>query len=740
MKQTKEKRGNISRAFLLQGSKEKMKKKRNKQQGIKDTARRAGKKADAARRAARARADRFGALLPAGVEDCRTEGAKRRFARAVADAPTRKESTLREGRVTEGVFHGTARGFGFVTPAEGGEDIFIPAPAVRGATDGDTVRVRYRTLPARQGIAGLPERTEGEVTAILSFHSQYLIGTLRVEASGFGRHRRVHTYVQADNPRIGQDVWLSDVGEAADGDKVEVLLSDDRARGLHGRISRVFGPSEDRRANYAAVLAEHEIRTEFPEPVLREAEERAAIPLSEEGRVRPDSDVIFTIDGAGAKDLDDAVSLSRLPQGKWRLGVHIADVSAYVTPGSELDREAMRRGTSLYFADRVVPMLPPALSNGACSLNAGEDKYALSAFITLDATGKIEKTELRRTLIRSRVRGVYEEVNDLFAKGKESAFYAKYRAVMPALARMRELYGILAKRSAVRGAMELDRPEPILLLDEAGEVTDILCRERGEAERLIEQFMLTANEGVATLCRAKGIPCVFRVHEPPEEKRLSDFLLYAHNLGLTVHATDLDEIDGRMLSSILDEAKEKGMARAVSYSLLRAMAKAKYSDVCTGHFGLGIENYCHFTSPIRRLSDLATHRMLKAVLLDGGEAKKYKSYAARAAEVASDTELRALEVEREIDALYKTSYLAQRVGEEFDATVSGCTGFGIFAELPNTCEGMIPLEDFDADVYFDEAHLSVQTGDATFTVGTPVRIRVEHADISRRRVRFSLVK
>ena len=717
-----------------------MKKKRSKQQGIKDTARRAGKKAGAVRRAARARADRFGAPLPAGVEDCRTEGAKRRFARAVSDAPTRKESFGRDGRVTEGVFHGTARGFGFVTPAEGGEDIFIPAPAVHGATDGDTVRVRYRTLPARQGVAGLPERTEGEVTAILSFHSQYLIGTLRVEASGFGRHRRVHTYVQADNPRIGQDVWLSDVGEAADGDKVEVLLSDDRARGLHGRISRVFGPSEDRRANYAAILAEHEIRTEFPEAVLREAEERAAIPLSEEGRVRPDNDVIFTIDGAGAKDLDDAVSLSRLPHGKWRLGVHIADVSAYVTPGSELDREAMRRGTSLYFADRVVPMLPPALSNGACSLNAGEDKYALSAFMTLDAAGRIEKTEVRRTLIRSRVRGVYEEVNDLFAKGKESAFFAKYRAVMPALARMRELYAVLAKKSAARGAVQLDRPEPILFLDEAGEVTDILCRERGEAERLIEQFMLTANEGVATLCRARGIPCVYRVHDKPEEKRLSDFLLYAHNLGLTVHAVDCDEIDGRMLSSILDEAKEKGMARAVSYSLLRAMAKAKYSDVCAGHFGLGIGNYCHFTSPIRRLSDLATHRMLKAVLLDGGEAKKYKSYAARAAEAASDTELRALEVEREIDALYKTSYLAQRVGEEFDATVSGCTSFGIFAELPNTCEGMIPLEDFDADVYFDEERLSVQAGDATFTVGTPVRVRVEHADISRRRVRFSLVK
>lgn len=722
-------------------------KKRSKKQLHKDTARRAGKSSAAARRAARARGEML-AALPAGIEDCRTEGAKRRFARAALPQTgskgrphARKDSALhRDGRVTEGVFHGTARGFGFVTPAEGGADIFIPAVSTRGATDGDTVRVRWRTLPARQGIAGL-EKTEGEVTAILALAHRYLVGTLYTGTSGFGRHRHNYAYVRADNPRISGDIWLSDAGEGEDGDKVEVLLSDDRARGLHGRITRVFGRSDDRRANYEAILSALDVRTEFPEQVLREAEERAARPLTEEnGRVRVENEIILTIDGAGAKDLDDAVSLSRLSGGKWRLGVHIADVSEYVTPNSETDKEAMRRGTSLYFADRVVPMLPPSLSNGACSLNAGEDKYALSAYMTLSSDGSIEKTEVRRTVIRSRVRGVYEEVNDLFEKDKKSEFYGKYRAVLPTLSRMRELYAILAKRAAARGAMELDRPEPILVLDESGEVEDIFCRERGEAERLIEQFMLTANEGVATLCLSRGIPCVYRVHDRPEEKKLSEFLLYAHNLGLKVPTKNREEIDGRDLAAVLDEAKEKGMARAVSYSLLRAMAKAKYSERCTGHYGLGIGNYCHFTSPIRRLSDLATHRMLKAVLLDGEEAKKYKGYAVRAAEAASECELRALEAEREIEALYKTAYLAKHEGEEFDATVSGCTGFGIFAELPNTCEGMIPLEDLGEAVYFDEDRLSVEANGRVYTVGTPVRISVEEADVSRRRVRFSLVK
>lgn len=722
-------------------------KKRSKKQQHKEQARRAHKAQISARRTAKKRAAMMAASLPAGVVDCRTEGAKRRFDRAEStprpQMPRKvpraeQKPPRRDERVTEGLFHGNARGFGFVTPAEGGEDIFIPATAVHGATDGDTVRVRYHAYTARRG--GEEERREGEVTAILALASRYLVGTLYTGVSGFGRHRRRYAYVKADNPRIGQDVWLEGEPQGEDGDKVEVLLSDDRARGLHGRVSRVFGPATDRRANYEAILSALDVRTEFPEAVIREAKERAARPLSEEGRFRPENEVILTIDGAGAKDLDDAVSLRRLPRGGWLLGVHIADVSEYVTAGSETEREAMRRGTSLYFADRVVPMLPEALSNGACSLNAGEDKYALSAFLTLSEEGEIKKTEVRRTLIRSRLRGVYEEVNDLFARDKESEFYGKYRAVLPALTRMRELYAILAKRAKARGAMEFDRPEPILILDEAGDVQDIRCRERGEAERLIEQFMLTANEGVATLCLGGGIPCVYRVHERPEAGKLQEFLLYAHNLGLKLPQKTGEEIDGHDLAALLEEADEKGISRAVSYSMLRAMAKAKYSEKCTGHFGLGIANYCHFTSPIRRLSDLMTHRMIKAVLLDGEAAARYKSLASRAAEAASDTELRALEAEREIEALYKTAYLAKQEGEELDATVSGCAAFGIFAELANTCEGMIPLEDLEGDVYYDETTCSVRAGERVFTVGTPIRIRVEEADISRRRVRFSLVE
>ena len=695
------------------------------------------KHAHAADRAKSRRGELFAAAIPAGVEDCRGAGAKRKFARAVAAMPARPARAEQE---VEGIFHGTGRGFGFVSPDgahERAEDVFIPGGATNGALDGDRVRIRYhRYLSHRNGIA--EEKTEGEVTDILTVANPTVIGRLTVEYSGFGRHRRRYAYVTPDNPRIPGEVWVRDEGGAEDGDKVEVTLACSRSRGLGGDITRVFGAADDRSANYEAILASLGVRTDFPAPVWREAAEKAAAPLTEEKGRRRLTEVIFTIDGAGAKDLDDAISLRRLPNGGWLLGVHIADVSEYVTAGSETDKEAMLRGTSIYFTDKVVPMLPPSLSNGACSLNAGEEKYALSAHMTLSPEGEIVGTRVARTIIRSRVRGVYDEVNDLFLNGKKSPYTAKYKEVLPALARMRELYEILAARGRARGAVELDRPEPIILLDEQGEPADILCRERGDAEKMIEQFMLTANEGVATLLHERGIPCVYRVHEKPEEGRFSDFLQYAHNAGLSVSSFTGENVSGRDLAALLREAEEKGISRAVSYAMLRAMAKAEYSDQPKGHFGLGIGLYCHFTSPIRRLSDLATHRILKAVLLDGEGAKKYTAYAHRAAEAASACELRALEAEREIEALYKAVYLSRRVGEECEATVSSCTAFGMFCELDNTCEGLVPIDDLDGNFVFDEGNLSLRSGDTVYRIGDRVRVVIEEVSVSHRKVRFSV--
>jgi ribonuclease R len=306
---------------------------------------------------------------------------------------------------------------------------------------------------------------------------------------------------------------------------------------------------------------------------------------------------------------------------------------------------------------------------------------------------------------------------------------------------MRELYRILEKRNRARGALSFERPEPVILLDEAGEPTDILRRERGEAERMIEQFMLTANEGVAMLMHGKHYPCVYRVHDKPEAARLSDFVLYAHNLGLDTRPLQKEKeaLSGLDFAAVLREASEKGIENAVSYTMLRAMAKAEYSDKATGHFGLGIPLYSHFTSPIRRLSDLATHRMVKAVLLDGEAPAGYTGYARRASEAASECELRALEAEREIEALYKTLYMARHLGECFDAQISSVTSFGLFAELENTCEGLLPIADLPGSFVYDEKNLSLRSHDAVYRIGERIHVCVEEADIPTRRVRFSLV-
>lgn len=667
--------------------------------------------------------------------------------------PTKYPAPKRQGRavprdrlhkapamsVAEGVFSGTRGGYGFVDIGEADTDIFIPAPKTGGAIDGDRVEVRYRKRD-RYGL-----RTEGEVTRIVAPGRDTVIGILcREEFYPHGRRgkRSVRYFVDPDQVHISLPLTVRDPQDAKVGDKVEVRLGTRRAgqTDLLCEVVRTFGDAFTREANYEAVLADCGVPVDFSPEALAQAEEAAAIPLSESGRVRRE-EIIFTIDGADAKDLDDAISLRVKRDGTYLLGVHIADVSHYVTPKTPLDEAVTERGTSLYFTDKVVPMLPVALSNGACSLNAGEDKYALSAIIHLSATGEILSTKLEKSILRSRVRGVYSEVNDLLANGKASAWYEKYREVYPTLTRMERLYRILLANSRARGALELERAEARILLDEAGMPTEIVARERGDAERLIEQFMLIANEGVATLLREQDIPCVYRIHERPNPEKLQEFVSYVHNLGFDTSYIRSADPTGADFGKLLDAAEERGLRGAVSYTLLRAMAKAKYSDQCTPHYGLGIERYCHFTSPIRRLSDLATHRIISAVLL-GGEAKnKYRAYAHRAATAATETELRALTAERRIDALYKALYLSKHVGEVWEATVSSVTSFGVFAELDNTCEGMIPLTDLPGGYWtFDEGncHLRSPFG-LIIALGDRIRISIEEADISRGKVRFAYI-
>ena len=478
--------------------------------------------------------------------------------------------------------------------------------------------------------------------------------------------------------------------------------------------------------------------TDFSREELAEAQFFASMPLSEEGRVRR-KEIIFTIDGEDAKDLDDAVSLKKV-KGGWQLGVHIADVSSYVKERTHLDRAVMARGTSVYFTDKVVPMLPESLSNGACSLNAGEDKYTLSAIISLDDTGEIKGVKIEPSIINSRVRGVYSEVNKILANEADSATRVKYKEVQNSLIRMHELYNILLNKAKARGYMELDGEESKILLDEYGKPYDIVPRERGISERMIEQFMLTANEAVATLLSECEIPCVYRVHDDPPPEKLLGFLTYAHNLGFDANIINKDKCEAKEFSTLLSLAEERGLSRQVSYTMLRAMAKAKYSDVRSKHFGLSLTHYCHFTSPIRRLSDLATHRIIHKVLIEGKRGELYAKYAHRAAAAATDAELRAIGAERRIENLYKVIFMADKVGQVFPAVINSVTSFGFFASLENTCEGLVPISDLRADYIFDEKNLTLRSRRHTYHIADEVTVRLEEADVIRGKLRFSVVE
>lgn len=648
------------------------------------------------------------------------------------------DKVRRDELVGTGVFSSSKSGFGFVTLTEGSErDIFIPEDKTAAAIDGDLVEIIYRKYTTRFG----EEKTEGRVKKIVQYGRKTIIGT--VERERFyhrGRKSAPERFVLVpDDSKISLRPIIAEAFGAVPGDKVEAVIDRNGSYPIECSVVRNFGDSWSKSANYEAILSECEIEVDFSQKELAEAEFFAAMPLSDEGRVRRDRDIVFTIDGEGAKDLDDAVSIKKLKGGLWQLGVHIADVSHYVRERTHLDRAVMARGTSVYFTDKVVPMLPPALSNGACSLNYGEEKYTLSAIINLSPDAEILSVKIEPSIIKSRVRGVYSEVNSLFDNTASADVRSKYKAVMGSLQKMRELYSLLLAKSKKRGMLELESSEAEIVLDSEGTPCDIIKRERGEAERIIEQFMLTANEAVATFLSEHGIPCVYRVHEPPPPEKLMEFVTYAHNLGFDTSKISREKSTPSDFAALLSEAAERGISTPVSYTMLRSMSKARYSAELSSHFGLGIERYCHFTSPIRRLSDLATHRIIHKVLLEERRPELYASYAKRAAAAATEAELRALSAERRIENLYKVIYMERFVGEEFDAVINSITSFGFFAELDNTCEGLVPISELMGMYIFDEKNLTLRSRDFVYRLGDRVRVRLEEADVIRGKLRFSVV-
>lgn len=641
----------------------------------------------------------------------------------------------RSERVMTGKFISTSGGGLFFEEKEDGEigeeKYYVDLELTMGAMQGDKVKVKSVGKGRDVRVVEIEERAIKEV--IGTFYSD------EREEDCF--------YVEPDDTKLRFSIYVTankSGVEVKDGDKVAVKLTyypADAMDDAGGAVIAVFGDGRTRAANYGAILHSCGVITKFSKEAEEEARECETAVLSAEGREDLRDKLIFTIDGADAKDLDDAISVEKQEEG-YLLGVHIADVSEYVREGSALDKDAFERGTSIYFADKVVPMLPKEISNGICSLNGGVDRYALSAMIELDKFGEIKKVTPKKSIIRSRVRGVYSEVNDIIEGKADETVLEKYGdLLLETIENALSLYALLKNKSERRGALELDSEEGKIVLDENGDPIDIVKRERGTAERLIEQFMLCANEAIATWLTERGCPCVYRIHEIPDREKVADFIKFAHNLKLNPEYVKKESVTPKYFGRILEKARKNGIGYPVSYMLLRTMQKAKYSERKAGHFGLSSECYCHFTSPIRRYPDLSVHRILSYMLSsESAEAtsKKYASFASNSAKKSSECELRALEAERSIEDLYKTVYMSKHIGEEFDAVISSVTSFGLFCCLENTCEGLVPLALMKNRYWFDEDSMTLSCASKTYSLGDKVRIKVKSVDVSSQKVDFEL--
>ncbi len=610
-------------------------------------------------------------------------------------------------------------------------EVFIQKSRLAGALPTDEVAVRILHRTGR-----LPE---AEVLKILERHFSEFTGT-------FGKNGKRY-FVKPDSLlKDSIPVTHKGAGDAQDGDKVFARIKDYGGRGQPpmAEIVTAYGSAESGRACCQAVLDRKHVRRQFPAEVQAEAE---GLPqsLDAEGADRLDlrGEPIFTIDGAHTKDIDDAVSVQRLPDG-YRLGVHIADVSHYVRPGTELDKEAFERGTSIYFGDTVIPMLPRELSNGICSLNPQEDRFALSAQMDIGPDGIVRDYTIHKSIIRSRVKGVYDEVNRLFAGEDDPELREKYREVLPSFPAMQELQAVLSKARERRGAIDFESDDCEILFDEHGVAVDVRLRQRGESEQMIEEFMLMANEAVAKYGSTHKIPFVYRVHEQPEADRLENLATALKAAGVDARTIrpGLKPLD---VAAVLRQVADSPQAKALNEMVLRTMAKARYSPENLGHFGLALENYCHFTSPIRRYPDLCVHRILSDMLASGAGdevAARYHDFVEEAATQSSQREIAAMQVEWDCDDIYKAEYMSHHIGEHFDAVVTGVQNYGMYVALPNTVEGLVRVESLPGGWYdYDEKSmtLSCSRSGTRYAIGDKVRVIVAGAEVAAGQVDFELI-
>ena len=644
--------------------------------------------------------------------------------------------TVRSGRADKALLCKVVKlgkNFAFVMLEDGTSDIFIPGRFTKGAMPGDDVLVEKFEHPRVEG------SDEGAILAILTEKND-LVGTVRrVE----GRLR----FVPDDCPAITMPLARDCEGGAKDGDKVavEILNRGNRQEDHRVGVAMRFGSSDEAKRCAKALLYAKDIRTRFPDKVRDEAKKFEGAEVSEkdcEGRMDLRALPIFTIDSAETKDIDDAISLTRTSDGGFELGVHIADVSNYVKPGTELDNEAFSRATSVYYADQVVPMLPKALSTGICSLNENELRLAFSCLMRLDKEGNLTDYRFVKSIIRSRVKGVYSEINALLAGTADAEIKAKYADVIDQLPAMKELYGHRARLRKERGCMDIESGEVKLILDENGRCIDVKKRTSGESESMIEEFMLLANQCAAHFARVKQIPFVYRVHEEPNAEKLERLHALLQACGINDHFAK-DVPTPKELSAILEGVRGTPYEQIINTGMLRCMSKALYEEKPKGHYGLVLKDYAHFTSPIRRYPDLAIHRIMTD-MLKGTEKEtmilRYTDFAERASKQSSEREVIAMQIERKAEDCYKAEYARRHLGECYEGTISGVTQRGLFIELDNGVEGFVPASSLtpSGTSLTEGVRLTDPASGKTWSLGDKMMITIVRADVNLGKIDFEV--
>ena len=640
-----------------------------------------------------------------------------------------------EGIQAEGTFIGHPKGFGFVEIEGQDEDIFIPESDTGTAMHQDKVRIIIRD-DKKEG-----KRQEGVVVKVLERGMPEIVGTYQLNRD-FG-------FVISDNPKFSKDIFIprKEAAGIKNGDKVIAVITDYGSgnKNPEGKIKENLGNIRTPGTDILAIVKSFGIPSEFPEKVMKQAQRVPdhVLDADRDGRLDLRHLQTVTIDGEDAKDLDDAISLTK--EGDiYHLGVHIADVSNYVQYNSALDREALKRGTSVYLADRVVPMLPERLSNGICSLNQGEDRLALSCLMDINEKGKVVSHQIAETVINVNERMCYTDVKNILEDTDEEA-KKRYEALIPMFFMMKELSGILRNSRHHRGSIDFDFPESKIILNAAGKAIDVKPYEANVATKIIEDFMLMANETVAQEYCTEEIPFVYRTHDNPDPEKVESLLTLLHNQGVKIQKAK-EEITPKEIQQIIESIEGLPNEAMISRLVLRSMKQAKYTTECSGHFGLAAKYYCHFTSPIRRYPDLQIHRIIKdnlrGRLMREGRTEHYAEILDEVARQSSVCERRADEAERESDKLKKAEYMSYHLGEEFEGIISGVTGWGLYVELPNTVEGLVHVNTLRDDYYVFDQESYELCGEMTkkvYKLGDKVRVRVAEADKMLKTVDFELV-